>query len=105
MRTKCLSTKLTRDEYALIEAAAGSQRVSEWARETLLAAANRHAVVWIVLAELLALRTILLNLSFATSRGEPLTGDGMQRLIALADAEKVQQAHARATAAKMRREP
>jgi hypothetical protein len=58
----------------------------------------------IVLAELLALRTILLNLHFHLGSGTPVAAETMQRLIERADQDKYQQAEARLTAAN-RRDP
>jgi hypothetical protein len=58
----------------------------------------------IVLAELLALRTILLNLHFHLGSGTPVAAETMQRLIERADQDKHQQAEARLTAVN-RRDP
>jgi hypothetical protein len=46
----------------------------------------------IVLAEVLALRTILLNAFYRLAQGEKLTEEGMQAIIDRADATKVQKA-------------
>src|SRR5579862_7764232 len=94
-RTKCLSTRLTKAEYATLETAAGGTRISEWARDTLLTSVTRRPAIEHFLAELLALRTILLNLHFAVAQGEPVTADTLQRLIDRADHEKRQKAQAR----------
>jgi hypothetical protein len=48
-----------------------------------------------VLAEVLALRTILLNLHFHLCSGAAVTAETMQRLIERADEDKHQQAEAR----------
>jgi hypothetical protein len=45
-----------------------------------------------VLAEVVALRTIVVNLHVALCRGETLSADAIQRLIDLADREKNQRA-------------
>jgi hypothetical protein len=55
-----------------------------------------------VLVELLALRTILLNLHFHLCSGTPVTGETMQCLIERADHDKRQQAEARLAAADRR---
>jgi hypothetical protein len=39
-RTKSISTKVTEEEYTEIEALAGEQTISEWARDVLLKAAK-----------------------------------------------------------------
>jgi hypothetical protein len=98
-RTKSIGTKVTLEEYARIQALAGEQPISEWVRAALLKAANASSADSIVLAELLALRTILLNLHFHLCSGTPLTADTMRRLIECADHDKRQQAEARLTAA------
>ena len=59
-RSKSIGTKVTSEEYDRIRVLAGEQPVSEWVRAALLrAAADPPAADAIVLAELLALRTIL----------------------------------------------
>jgi len=42
----------------------------------------------VLLGEVLALRTILVNLLFGISKGEPKTPEGMKELIAKADGNK-----------------
>ena len=103
-RTKSIGTKVTPEEYARIQALAGEQPVSEWVRAALLRATEASPTDSIVLAELLALRTILLNLHFHLGSGTPVAAETMQRLIERADQDKYQQAEARLTAAN-RRDP
>ncbi len=81
LRTKCLSTKVTEEEYSRFEALAGEQRVSAWARDVLLHAAAAQPVEVILLAELLAVRTIVVNLQFGLANGDPPTVEAMQRRI------------------------
>jgi hypothetical protein len=95
LRTKSISTKVTDEEYALFEALAGGQTISEWARDVLLKATKPNASEQTVLAELLALRTILLNMHFAVSHGQTLTADEMQQLIERADQNKLSKARQR----------
>jgi hypothetical protein len=97
-RTKSIGTKVTVEEYARIQALAGEQPVSEWVRAALLKATVASPADSIVLAELLALRTILLNLHFHLGSGTPVAAETMQRLIERADQDKYQQAEARLTA-------
>jgi hypothetical protein len=104
LRTKCISTKVTDEEYARFEALAGEQTISEWVRAVLLRAATPSTEP-VLLAELLALRAILLNLHFAVCSGEPVTADTMRRLIDRADQDKIQHAHERLASADARREP
>jgi len=103
-RTKSIGTKVTPEEYARIQTLAGDQPVSECVRAALLKAAEEEVTDSVVLAELLALRAILLNLHFTVCSGAPVTADTMQRLIERADQEELQQAQTRLAAA-ARREP
>jgi hypothetical protein len=95
LRTKSISSKVTDEEYAQFEALAGEQTISEWARDVLLKATKPNAGEQTVLAEVLALRTILLNIHFAVSQGQTLTAEDMQRLIARADQDKLGKARQR----------
>jgi hypothetical protein len=95
LRTKSISTKVTDGEYAQFEALAGEQTISEWARDVLLKATKPNAGEQTVLAELLALRTILLNMHFAVSQGQTLTAEQMQQLIERADQNKLSKARQR----------
>src|SRR5262249_40055562 len=62
LRTHGLSTKVTEDEYAMFEARASGTTVSEWARDVLVKAAGAPPEGAVILAELLAVRALLLNL-------------------------------------------
>ncbi len=95
LRTKSISTKVTDEEYAQFEALAGEQTISEWTRDVLLKATKPNAGEQTVLAELLALRTILLNMHFAVSEGQTLTAEEMQQLIERADQNKLSKARQR----------
>lgn len=85
-RPKCLSTKLSDDEYTELERAAGQEALGTWAREVLLQAARRQATDAVVVAEVMALRSILLNLQFAVVSGDAITAERMRQLIDRADA-------------------
>ena len=95
LRTKSISTKVTDEEYAQFEALAGGQTISEWARDVLLKATKPNADEQTVLAEVLALRTILLNVHFAVSQGKALNAEEMQQLIERADQNKLSKARQR----------
>jgi hypothetical protein len=101
-RTKSLGTKLTDDEYTQCQALAGTQTLSEWARAILLRAVQPDALQQALLAEVLALRTILLNMHFAIANGQALTSAHMQTLIDRADHDKWDKARERAAAAAAR---
>ena len=104
-RTKSIGTKVTDDEYATLERLAVGQTLSEWVREVLLAAATPRPADQVLLAEFLALRTIVLNLHFAAATGETPTADAMKRLIERADEDKIRKAKERLSSASARREP
>lgn len=95
LRTKSISTKVTDEEYAQFEALAGEQTISEWARDVLLRATKPNAGEQTVLAEVLALRTILLNTHFAIAQGRTLTAEEMLQLIERADQNKLSKSRQR----------
>ena len=98
-RTKSISTKVTEEEYAQFEALAGAQTISEWAREVLLRASKLSPSDQTIVAELLALRMILVNVLFSIANREPLTSEDMQDMINRADASKLAKALDRLTTA------
>ena len=57
-------------------------------RDVLLSTATPRPPDQVLLAEILALRTIVLNLHFALAAGETATADAMRRLIERADEDK-----------------
>ena len=106
LRTKTLGTKVSEDEFAQLEAAASERglTLSEWCRETLLASVNGQEGQSVdssgtgeqaLMAELVALRAILLNVLFKLANGQALTADEMQRLIDRADSDKLRKARER----------
>lgn len=77
---------MTDAEYAALEARARASNLtlSERVRDVLLASspeAGAEAADHVLLAELLGLRTILINLLFSIGKGEPATAEQMQELI------------------------
>jgi hypothetical protein len=98
LRTKSLSTKVTDEEYARLEALAGEQTISEWARDVLLKAAKPNTGEQVVLAEVVALRTILLNTLYKLGQKEELDAEEMQELIERADRERFHRAKERLAA-------
>ena len=103
LRTKSIGTKVTEEEYAELERAAqsGGKTLGEWCREVMLANVNGHrpkvqphggSESQALMAELVALRTILLNVLFKQANGETLTAEQMQKLIDRADADKLKKA-------------
>jgi hypothetical protein len=94
---------VTEAEYARLEslAEASGVNMSEWMRGRLLGrdGTDRDEDTATVLGEVLALRTILINLLFSVSNGKPVTPEAMQELIARADGDKARRAMERLTAA------
>lgn len=105
LRTKSVSTKVTDEEYAQIESLAGEQTISEWARDVLLKAAKPNAGKQVVLAEVVALRTILLNALYKLGRKEELSAEEMQELIERADRGRFHRAKERLAVSATRGQP
>ena len=102
-RTRSIGTKVTEDEYATIASWPEGQTLSEWVRDVLLATVTPRPADHVLLAEVLALRTIVLNLLFAVASGDTPTTDVMKRLIERADEDKIAKALERLTVVTSRR--
>ena len=99
-RSKTIASRLTPSE--LVEVESGAERagkpLSEWLRETALAASRRRPSdpIELVLAELWAVRFALLSLfhagAQATAEGKPLLPDSVLTIRDRADARKLEQA-------------
>lgn len=87
-RNKAISTKLSDEEFARLEAfvTVKGRNMGEWMRDVLLGQLN--PVQEIILVELLGLRDILINLFHAHSRGAELTVEYIEEIMAQADANK-----------------
>jgi len=97
LRNKTIATKVTEEECARLEqmADAAGQSMSEWSRQILLGqseSVQTGEAEQILLAEVLALRNILVNLAFAQHKGERLSLDDIRHLLADADRTKVRKA-------------
>jgi hypothetical protein len=95
-RAKSIATRITETEFAEIEAAASAEgkKVSEWLREAALAQARgRRAGKTdpVLLAELIAMRNLLVNLFSSASKG-PLSDESIRKMTAYADSIKLQKA-------------
>jgi hypothetical protein len=110
LRTKSIGTKVSEEEFAALEECArqADMTLSEWVREVLLSApgvelpGDEAALAGrVTLAEVLALRTLFLNLQFRTGQG-PMTEAEMRGLIERADGVKMQRARERLEAARVR---
>jgi hypothetical protein len=98
LRTRSITVKLTEAEYAQMEEKAGlaGLNLSEWTRGRLMRDEQPDtATGGVVLAEVLALRMILMNQMFSVSRGEAMTPEKMQALIERADRDKMRRARER----------
>jgi chorismate synthase len=104
LRTKSIGFKVSEEEYAQLDAAAqtSGRSLGEWCREVLLAsgqetksAAPAGAEAHALMAELVALRAILLNVLFKLANGQTVTAEEMQRLIDRADSDKLKKARER----------
>ena len=104
LRTKSIGTKVSEEEYTRLEQAAqkASKTLGEWCREVMLSNATGHSAqpgggpqVEALMAEVVALRAILLNILFKQSNGQRLTAEEMQSLIDRADSEKFRKARER----------
>ena len=108
LRTKSIGTKVSEEEFAALEATAraADMTLSEWVRAVLLAAPgvelpddDAALAGRVTLAEVLALRTLFLNLQFRQAQG-PMTEAEMRELIGRADAVKGDRARERLEAAR-----
>jgi hypothetical protein len=95
-RVKQTGTRLTEAEFAEAEAAAAGEgiSVSAWIREAILArlsAAERVNTDPIIVAELMAIRALIVNLFAAASKG-PLTDESLRKMQAYADSVKQKKA-------------
>ncbi|MGB8476938.1 MAG: hypothetical protein WCE61_22900 [Candidatus Acidiferrum sp.] len=112
LRTKSIGTKVSEEEFAALEERArqADMTLSEWVRAVLLAApgvelpgnesAGEAALASrVTLAEVLALRTLFLNLQFRQAQG-PMTEAEMRGLIERADGVKGDRARERIEAAR-----
>jgi hypothetical protein len=105
LRIKSIGTKVNEEEYAQLERAAQAEgkTLGEWGRGVMLSTANRRPPKatetggdgLALMAELVALRAILLNVLFKQAKGEPVTAEEMQRLIDRADSDKLRKARER----------
>ncbi len=105
IRNRTVGCKMTDSEYERLSAVVETEGMTlgEWVREVLLERVDGRkpsVIEETLLAEVLALRTILLNLHFTVAKGEAITAEGMQEIIERADAGKTKKAAERLAASK-----
>lgn len=95
-RIKSVGTKVTEEQFAALESRAHAKKLtlSEWVRVELLKTNDVVGTVPgdVLLAEIMASRTILLNLVYSISKGQPMTAEAMQELIQRTDDNKARRA-------------
>jgi hypothetical protein len=97
LRTKSVGTKVSEAELRVLESRAERAGVtlSEWVRDVLLGSSvemGTMAAERAILAEMLAMRAILLNFMLKLSARQPITEQVSRELIAWADENKMRRA-------------
>jgi len=94
-RIRSIGTKVTAREYEVIAARAGTLTISEWARHTLLEAAHPHQFPFTLLAEMIALRWIIVNSHMNLAAGHMHSHDEFRSMMQQVDANRWRQAEER----------
>ena len=109
LRTRTIGIKVTEDEQERLEGQAEARglTMSDWGREVLLAELERGETpsAETVLAEVLAVRMLLLNTINRLLRGEGMTNDEMRQLIERVDQDKYRKLAERVEQQKARKKP
>jgi hypothetical protein len=97
LRTKSVGTKVSEAELRVLESRAerAGLTLSEWVRDVLLGSSvemGTLAAERAILAEVLAMRTILLNFMLKVGEGNPILEAASKKLIEWADANKMKRA-------------
>ncbi|WP_051979018.1 hypothetical protein [Edaphobacter aggregans] len=95
-RARSIATRLTAAEFCEVEAAAANagKKVAEWLREVALAharAGQEEQTDPILLAEIMAIRAMMVNLFAKASQG-PLSAEDLRKMSAYSDSIKEQKA-------------
>jgi hypothetical protein len=96
-RLGSVCTRVTEDEYAMLERKANGQSLSEWARAVLVKEVTTPSPDEVSLAELLAFRTVALNLLFKIANDQPVSVTVMQQIIDRSETDKIRRAQERLT--------
>lgn len=94
-RNRTISTKVTDVEYHAILRLAEPLTVSEWARKVLVRAAHPDLLHFLLLAEFMALRNIVINLDCSIASKIPVTVDMVHEIVDRADGDKFNRARER----------
>jgi hypothetical protein len=97
LRSKSVGTKVSEAELRVLESRAerAGLTLSEWVRDVLLGSSvemGTLAAERAILAEVLAMRTILLNFMLKVGEGNPILEASCKKLIEWADANKMKRA-------------
>ena len=97
LRTKSVGTKVSEAELRVMESRAerAGLTLSEWVRDVLLGSSvemGTLAAERAILAEVLAMRTILLNFMLKVGEGTPIPEAASKKLIEWADSNKMKRA-------------
>lgn len=107
LRTHTVSTKVTEEEFAALEAQAVSRglNLGEWVRDELLKRMKPEVIPGneTLFAEVMALRTIVINLAAAQVLGQAMSQEKIQELIDHADRERFRRTEERIGEAARRR--
>jgi hypothetical protein len=95
-RTKSIATRLTEAEFAEVEGAATKtgKKISEWLREVVLGhvhAVSEEPTDPILLAEMMGMRSLMVNLFAKASEG-PISSEDLRKMSLYADSIKEQKA-------------
>lgn len=93
-RAMTLSTKLTAEEMAMVEAASENdgRAMGEWAREVLLREIAREQRDFDLVCEVVGLQLLLMNVLAPLARGERITADQFQGIVKSIQTTKVKAA-------------
>ena len=107
-RARSIATRLTDTEFGEVESAAANagKKVAEWLREAALAhaRAGQEETDPILLAEIMGMRSLMLNLFARASEG-PLTTEDLRKMSAYSDSIKEQRAQDYMTERRRRNSP
>ena len=94
-RAKSIATRLTEAEFAEVESAAAKagKKLAEWLRDAALtqARASQELTDSILLAEIMGMRSLMLNLFARASEG-PISAEDLRKMSSHADSIKEQRA-------------